>query len=388
MPQPRIHWLTDNDQLANAAQQWQQHSWLTLDTEFVRTKTFWPIAGLIQVGIKDDVWLIDPLAINNWDPFRGILADPKITKVMHAMGEDLELFRHLLGKLPINIFDTQIAAAYAGLDFSIGYQRLIASLLNVNVPKGETRSDWLARPLSGAQVNYAALDVFYLGQAYPILLNTLKQKGFLQWHSEDCQRQVLSVGTDTNPEEAWRDVKLAWQLRPQQLAVLKTLCFWRETEARARNLSRNRLVPTRALWELARYQPASIHDLRRNKNLKPQTVRQFGSDILRLIQKGKNAPSDQWPEAPSGPLPKKVQPCVEAIKAFCKNRALDLGLIPELVPAKPYTGKLLRNWLESGHFVMPENLDGWRRAEVLEPLVNHLNSMKFSINGKERESSL
>ncbi|CAM3632053.1 ribonuclease D [Parendozoicomonas haliclonae] len=380
MSQPAIHWLTTNQQLASAARDWQQLPWLTLDTEFVRTKTFWPLAGLIQLGYGEDVWLIDPLTISEWQPLRDLLLNPNITKVMHAMSEDIELFRYLLDALPENVFDTQLAAAYAGLEFSMGYQKLIARLLEIDIPKGETRSDWLARPLTPSQVDYAALDVFYLGQAYPLLREMLEDKGFTQWHREDCDNQVRNIGTDTDPREAWRDVKMAWQLRPQQLAVLQRLCEWRENEARARNLSRNRLAPAGALWDLARYQPDSLNDLRRIKAMKPQNIRQSGQEILVQIEQGQQVDPEHYPERPNGPLPKQVQPVVEAIKSFCRQRAEQLGLLPELVPSKPWVGKLLRGWLKTGSFDN-SNLNnlkgGWRREEILQPLIEHLNARQF-----------
>ncbi len=377
MSQPTIHWLTTNQQLVEAFQQWQSLPWITMDTEFVRTKTFWPEPGLIQLGYGDDVWLIDPLTISEWQPLRDLLTDPQIVKVMHAMGEDLELFRYLLDVLPQNVFDTQIAAAYAGLDFSIGYQRLIAELLTIDIPKGETRSDWLARPLTKSQIDYAALDVFYLGQAYLKLLPRLEDKGFTEWHREDCNTQISNSGEDTDPDQAWRNVKLAWQLRPQQLAVLQVLCHWRETEARILNLSRNRLIPAGALWELARLQPRNHNDLRRIKAMKPQVIRQFGNEVLNKVVEGQEVPPEHYPEPPAGPLPKQVQPMVDAIKQFCQQRAQELGLPPELMPAKLWVGKLLRSWLKNGEFSIQNPPEVWRTREVLAPLLEHMTNQNF-----------
>ncbi len=383
MNQPTIHWLTTNQLLKEAAQQWQAREWVTLDTEFVRTKTFWPEAGLIQLGYEDQVWLIDPLEITEWDPLRELLLNPEITKVMHAMGEDLELFRHLLGILPVNVFDSQIAATYAGLDFSIGYQRLIATLLNIDIAKGETRSDWLARPLTPSQISYAALDVFYLGQVYPLLLKSLQDRGFIDWHREDCQTQIDNAGKTHDPMQAWRDVKMAWQLRPDQLAILQHICCWRETEARALNTARNRLIPAAALWDLARYQPKSFNELRRIKGMKPPSLNQFGERVLELIQEGQKIPADSFPARPGGPLPKQIKPVVDAIKGFCRQRAEQLGLAPELIPAKPWTGRLLRTWMETGVFTIPKHREGWRTEQVLIPLVEHLVQQNFPIYGKE-----
>ena len=215
------------------------------------------------------------------------------------MGEDIELFRHLLAVLPNNVFDTQLAAAYGYSEFSIGYQRLIATLLGIDISKGETRSDWLARPLSDSQISYAAMDVFYLGQLYPLLSNRLAQKGLAHWHQEDCDNQIKTIGTDTDPSKAWRHVKQVWQLRPQQLAVLQTLCQRRETEARSRDLSRNRLIPFAALWNLARYQPTTVNELRRIKGMKPQTIRQSGGSDTSLDCPGPKDSSRQLSITPS-----------------------------------------------------------------------------------------
>ena len=387
MTQPTIHWLTTDRHLTEAAKQWRHYNWVTLDTEFVRTKTFWPEAGLIQLGHGDVVWLVDPLTINDWQPLRELLLDESVIKVMHAMGEDLELFRYLLGVLPKNVFDSQIAATYAGLDFSIGYQRLIATLLGIEISKGETRSDWLARPLSDSQISYAALDVFYLGQAYPLLMTRLEERGMTEWHREDCETQIECAATDSDPMEAWRDVKMAWQLRPEQLAVLQTLCDWRETEARRLNYARNRLIPSAALWDLARYQPRRINEIRRIKAMKPPVLNQFGIQILQLIEEGRTIKPEHFPEQPSGPLPKQVKPVVEEIKNFCRNRADELGLAPELIPAKPWSGKLLRIWMNSGTFTIPKHREGWRTKEVLLPMIEHLSSLDFPTYSMQQQAS-
>src|SRR5690554_2975724 len=150
--------IDQNSVLAEHCRNWLQLSFVAIDTEFVRTETYFPIAGLIQVGDGRHAYLIDPLQITDWSALVQVLEEPSVVKVLHACSEDLEVFQHLCGALPAPLFDTQIAAAYLGMDFSMSYSRLVSSLLHVDLPKEETRSDWLRRPLSPEQLQYAVED--------------------------------------------------------------------------------------------------------------------------------------------------------------------------------------------------------------------------------------
>ncbi len=151
-----IHWIRDDDSLALHCAQWQSLPFVALDTEFMRVDTFYPIAALLQIGDGKSAWLIDPLLINDWRPLSALLENPAVIKVVHACSEDLEVLLRLTGSLPVPLFDTQLAAAYLNLGFSMGYSRLVQEVLNIDLPKGETRSDWLQRPLSETQISYAA----------------------------------------------------------------------------------------------------------------------------------------------------------------------------------------------------------------------------------------
>jgi hypothetical protein len=153
-----IHWIRDNDSLGQHCAEWQHLPFVALDTEFMRVDTFYPIAGLIQIGDGERAYLIDPLTIDNWQPLAALLENPAVVKVLHACSEDLEVLLRLTGSLPAPLFDTQLAAAYLNLGFSMGYSRLVKEVLDLDLPKGETRSDWLQRPLSETQISYAAED--------------------------------------------------------------------------------------------------------------------------------------------------------------------------------------------------------------------------------------
>ena len=161
--------IIDQNDLPDLLTQWSKASHLAIDTEFIRTNTFLAKPGLIQIADQHGVYLIDPLAITDLSGLVSILENPDIIKVMHAMSEDVDLLFHSLGARINRVFDTQIAAAFAGIGASLGYQNLVMQVLNVTLDKGETRSDWLQRPLSDSQLSYAAMDVVYLMKLYEAL---------------------------------------------------------------------------------------------------------------------------------------------------------------------------------------------------------------------------
>ena len=186
--------------LAQHCAAWQQLPFVALDTEFMRVDTFYPIAGLLQVGDGERAYLIDPLLIRDWQPFAALLENPALLKVLHACSEDLEVLLRLTGSLPAPLFDTQLAAAYLNLGFSMGYSRLVQAVLGIELPKGETRSDWLQRPLSETQVSYAAEDAVHLAEVYRQLapqLSAEKTAAVLEDGAElisNMRREVLPEG--------------------------------------------------------------------------------------------------------------------------------------------------------------------------------------------------
>ena len=203
-----IHWIRDDVSLAQHCAAWQQLPFVALDTEFMRVDTFYPIAGLLQVGDGQRAYLIDPLLIRDWQPFAALLENPALLKVLHACSEDLEVLLRLTGSLPAPLFDTQLAAAYLNLGFSMGYSRLVQAVLGIELPKGETRSDWLQRPLSETQVSYAAEDAVHLAEVYRQLapqLSAEKTAAVL----EDGAELISNMRREVLPEELYREAKLA-----------------------------------------------------------------------------------------------------------------------------------------------------------------------------------
>jgi ribonuclease D len=297
-----IHWIRDNDSLGRFCAEWQQLPYVALDTEFMRVDTFYPIAGLLQIGDGVRAYLIDPLTIDNWQPLAALLENPAVVKVVHACSEDLEVLLRLTGSLPAPLFDTQLAAAYLNLGFSMGYSRLVQEVLGIDLPKGETRSDWLQRPLSDTQISYAAEDALHLAEVFVQLRPKLSDDKYA-WVLEDGAELVANLRREVDPYEVYREAKLAWKLSRAQLAVLRELCAWREREARARDLPRNRIIREHSLWPLARTQPDNLGALAKIEDMHPRTVRQDGEFLLDLIKRSGSVSPDQWPPAVPEPLP-------------------------------------------------------------------------------------
>ncbi|MEB0043059.1 MULTISPECIES: ribonuclease D [unclassified Pseudomonas] len=366
-----IHWIRDDASLAQHCVEWQTLPFVALDTEFMRVDTFYPIAALLQIGDGARAFLIDPLLINDWAPLSALLENPDVIKVVHACSEDLEVLLRLTGSLPAPLFDTQLAAAYLNLGFSMGYSRLVQEVLGIDLPKGETRSDWLQRPLSETQISYAAEDAVHLAEVYSILQPKLSTDKHA-WLLDDGAELVANLRREIDPYDLYRDAKLAWKLSRAQLAVLRELCAWREREARSRNLPRNRVVREHSLWPLAKTQPDNLTALAKIEDIHPKTVRQDGEFLIELIKTSACLPPEQWPAALPEPLPIEASVVLKTLRVIGQQYAEQLNMAPELMLRKKTLEALLKSGYPHGPYQLPESLRGWRRELMGQALLDSL----------------
>ncbi len=366
-----IHWIRDDASLAQHCAAWRTQPFVALDTEFMRVDTFYPKAGLIQVSAGQGAYLIDPLLIRDWAAFAALLADPAVIKVLHACSEDLEVFQRLTGTLPTPLYDTQLAAGYLGIGFSMGYSRLVQEVLSIELPKGETRSDWLQRPLTELQVAYAAEDTQHLAEVYQRLDAQLSDEK-RAWLLEDGAELVANLRREIDPDELYREGKLAWKLSRQQLAVYRVLYAWREREAKRRDVPRNRIVREHSLWPLARFQPADLGALARIEEMHPRTVRQDGETLLALIRNAAATSPEQWPEPVAEPLPLEASALLKKLRAVGQAEAQRLHMAPELMLRKKSLEALLKTGFPNGPYQLPDNLRGWRRERMGQALLDTL----------------
>jgi len=305
-----------------------------------------------------------------WQQLAALLENPAVIKVVHACSEDLEVLLRLTGSLPVPLFDTQLAAAYLNLGFSMGYSRLVQAVLDIELPKGETRSDWLQRPLSETQISYAAEDAVHLAEVYVRLRPQLSDDKYA-WVLEDGAELVANLRREVDPYEVYRDAKLAWKLSRAQLAVLRELCAWREQQARARDLPRNRIIREHSLWPLAKSQPDNLAALGKIEDMHPRTVRQDGQFLLDLIKRAGSVPMDQWPPAVAEPLPVDAAALIKQLRALGQAEAERLDMAPELMLRKKTLEALVKSGYPDGPYKLPDSLRGWRR-ELMGQALLHL----------------
>jgi ribonuclease D len=373
-PSPRL--ISSTEALEALAEGFAGEAVLGLDTEFVRTRTYYARLGLIQVAdASGGVWLLDAVEIPSLAPLEPILCGDRHERVLHSCGEDLGAFLHHFGMLPASIFDTQIAASLVGLGFSLSYQALVGQVLGESLAKEETRSDWTARPLTEAQLEYAARDVAYLLPLHQHLLSRLRALGRESWAREEFARLLDPARYEVEPGEAYRRVKGAGALDRRGLAVLQALCEWREEEARRTDLARPFVVRDEALLEVARRRPRRPADLREIETLPPRERRRHGRALLEAVDRATRVPERELPrQAPRAPRVERASELVKGLQALVADRARELGVAPEMLAHKRMLERLVREVAGRGSRELPPELEGWRREVVGLPALSFLES--------------
>ena len=341
-----------------------------VDTEFMRRNTFFPQVALVQLcfsggGADGTAWLIDPLCIDDPEPLARLLEDPAVTKVLHSASEDLEVFQSWLGVLPRPLFDTQKAAALAGMEFGMGYRALVLALCEEDLPKGETRSDWLQRPLTESQCHYAAQDVSWLLSVYRLLEQRLRELGRIDWVLEDGDDATRSLATAT--PDYYRRIKNAWKLSSRQLAVLIAVCSWREETARIKNKPRSWIIDDKACLQLALEQPLSFQQLRSEVELPPQALRRYGDSLVEIVDHQQGLGERELPPRLPPPLSAAQRKQLKALKGRAAQIAADLDVPPQILVASKDFETLMR--IAGGEDARePEYWSGWRQERVIGPL--------------------
>lgn len=379
---PAIHvdWTLLEDDAALAAQcrRWAGCEALALDTEFMRVSTFYPKIALIQVADGSSITLIDPLRIGDWSAFAALMANPAITKIMHSCSEDMLVFHTFLKVLPAPLFDTQIATALLNEGVGISYQNLVKLRFGIELPKGETRSDWLQRPLSAQQLEYAALDVAYLPQVWRAQRRQLQEQGRLEWLQEDCARLVQQYANELASDFAayYENFRAGWQLQPQQLAALQMLAAWREQRARKRDKPRSWIVKDNALFAFAQGMMTTKAQLAAVAEVSENFIRFEGDEVLALIRAAQQLPESAYPPPLPKPLTQGQKGRLRKAQDFVEAKAAELRVPPEVLGRKRTLQALQQTLADAAKDntqpVVPDELLGWRRPHLLEALTEIL----------------
>ena len=361
---PNFSLITTNTELSEICLLAQQQDIVALDTEFIRISTYFPKLGLIQLYDGKRVSLIDPLMITDFSPFVKLLADSHVLKVLHSCSEDLLVFLQEFNQLPIPMIDTQIMARFLGLGMSAGLAKLVQQYLNIKIDKGATRTDWIKRPLSKIQLQYAAGDVWYLLPLYHILQQELSQTPWLKAVKEDCELALSKTYKlkERDANKAYLDIPNAWKLKPLELARLKVLATWRQNIAVKRNLALSYIVKSEHLWKVAKYNPRNTAEML-ELGLTHNEIRIYGKKILQLLAQASQISPNNYPQKivriSEDPRYKQtIRSLQEQVTALTPR-----GLSSEIIASKRTLEELIK-WVwekECSSNKLPELLIGWRK---------------------------
>ncbi|MBN1421481.1 MAG: ribonuclease D [Planctomycetes bacterium] len=360
-----------------------------LDTEFVGERAYRPRLGIIQLAWPDGDAVIDAVAIPDLSPLADVIADPSVEKVLHAAGQDLEILYWRTGKVPARIFDTQIAAGFAGMGERIGYAALVEQLLGVALEKSETFTDWLRRPLTSAQLEYALDDVRHLLPVRERLVEALAARGRLAWAEEEMRRYEDAAAYDRDPEEEYLRVRRAWSLDRRALGILREVAAWREDEAAEEDRARGSVLSDEAMLEIARRAPTKTGALAGIRGVHPKLADRSGPDIIAAIKKGLSLAEEDLPPQIESP---ERDPALEAIAgllgAWIRARSMDAEIAAGLIANASDLQDFARAHA-SGRAPEHRLLAGWRGEVVGRDLLDLLDGRaRLSIDPATRRIAL
>jgi len=354
-----VEYIDTETALITFCQKIAASTWLTVDTEFLREKTYSPQLCLIQVANDDYIACIDPIAISDLTPILDLFYNPEITIVFHAARQDLELFYMLRGAPPTNLFDTQIAATVLGYGEQVGYGNLVQQCIKVDLDKAHSRTDWTKRPLDQGQIDYAADDVRYLRDVYKILKQQLEEKGRTHWLDEDFA-VLTNPGTyQVDPDVMWRKVKGFGRLKGVQLAILQRLSAWREKRAISANRPRRWILKDDLLLDMAKLGPETKDKFSIIRGLEASTLNRHGDALIAEIKEAKSMPKEQWPVLKkTQPLSQQQNAIVDALMALLRKYCDEQSISPVAVASRKDVERMV-----SGETEIPL-LQGWRNEIV------------------------
>ncbi len=365
-----IQYINTEEQLKMLCGQIKKASWLALDTEFLREKTYYPKFCLLQIATPDWVVCVDPLVLPDLSDLFAAIANPTIVKVFHSCHQDLEIFYQLTGNVPGPIFDTQMAAPLLGYQDNPGYGMLVSSLLNVNLNKAHTRADWSKRPLSEAEIQYAADDVIYLCQIYQLMLQKLAELGRLDWLVQDFKTLENPNNYHVLPENAWLKIRAKNKLTSKQLAIVQALAQWREIAAQSENRPKTWLLRDELIFDMAKLQPETIDSLADIRGINERTLHRYGQKLCEIIAAAKNnAPVSLKEKDRAIKKNQQHEAILDILTALVRIRAEENSLNPTILATRKDLEDLLFNEAEAEDCPL---LHGWRYSMAGEELVGLL----------------
>ena len=356
-----------------------QNSTYGLDTEFIKVDTLWPKLGVFQINVNDQIYLLDGTSLNLSAFWEKLFKAQQ--NIFHACSEDIDLIYHYAQKKNLdNVFDTQVGMSFLGHGLQVSYQNALKTMLNVDIDKGQTRSDWLARPLSDEQLNYAANDVLYLMQLADKVKTDLKQHYLLDFAHEDCRNLTQEIGEETPLELLYQDVGNYRHSR-RQLMQLQQLAVWREQMVKALNQPRSFILRNSTMLDLVEKNPKNQFQLSTIKDLRPHIVREHGKTILDLI---KYLPDQsQWPLRMARPIRHSSKEVGENVEQVIQRAVQETQIPKEVLLRKKWLNALYQHVVfHNDEQDLPNYLLGWRYELLTKPLIEVLHTDERYLSGQ------
>ena len=325
--------ITDTSALSDLCRELSESDYFTIDTEFIREKTYYPQLCLIQVANDDIEAIIDPLAADiDLQPLFDLLQNDTVLKVIHGGRQDVEIFYYLSGQIPQGLFDTQIAGMVCGFGDQVGYEAMINRILNIQIDKGSRFTDWSYRPLSDKQLAYAMADVTHLRLAYKYIIERMEELGRTKWVVEEMDILTSPETYDNPPGQAWERIKISTRKR-RTLAILKEIAAWRERTAQSDDEPRGRILRDNALTEIALHPPKTVKDLKKIRGIHPSFFDGKRPDgLLEAVARGKAIPDKEAPKKPKPkPMPSNIGPVVDMLRVLLKIKCDQHDVAPKLL---------------------------------------------------------
>jgi ribonuclease D len=374
-------WIADSATLAEFCRRVSTSPYVTVDTEFMRERTYWAQLCVVQIASPDEAAAVDALAPGmDLSPLLELLTDQQVLKVFHAARQDLEIFFHLCNTVPGPLFDTQVAAMVCGFGDAVSYETLAGQLAHVRIDKSARFTDWAQRPLSERQIAYALADVTHLRRIYLGLAQRLTQTDRAAWLQEEMATLLDPATYRMDPQEAWRRFKPR-TAKPKLLAVLKEVAAWREREAQRRDVPRNRVVRDETVMDIAGHAPSTLDELARVRGLSRSFADgRLGEELLEAVRRGNALPASEIPVLPPPvDLPPGLGPVVELFKVLLKMKCDEHGVAQKLVAS---TADLER--IAADDDAPVPAMHGWRREVFGEAaLALKRGELAFTLRGRK-----
>lgn len=362
-------YIREQIQLDDYCQKASQAPVLALDTEFVRTRTLFSKLGLIQVFYGDQVALIDPLCGLDLEPFWQLLTNTNVVKVLHSCHEDLEVFKKYANRLPVPLFDSQIAGQFLFQGKVLGFGAMVAQELGVELDKGEARTNWLKRPLTENQLTYAVNDVKYLLPVYHSLNEKLAEKNLQEFNLAEAAFKVAQKRKDKKMENLFLDFGTAWQLKTRELAILHELAEWRWRLASQKDLALGFVAKDATLVAIAQRRPSELASMQNIPGVHPQEVKRYGKAMLDCVQRAKEIELAQCPvKVPRVTDFKDYKQSYKVLRQAVTQKAIEHQVPIEVLATKKQLNQWIKWSLKMAYAEQPDFICSWRKELLIDVL--------------------